>query len=921
MEKKYDVAVYGLWYGNNYGSMITYYALSKVLESMHLTYAMIKNPLGANVDVNQLCRSHPLRFAAEQYEITPLLRLNEMGKLNDSFDTFLLGSDQMWNYYLSQNYKQSYYFDFAADEKNKVAYGTSFGLNRFVGPEDEKKRVYQNLHRFQAISVRDDFSKNICDKNFDISATIVSDPVFLCPVEKYQELSQQADAAYQPKQPYLFSYVLDPSPEFGETLRKAAQKSGLPVVIILDELVYNQPHNMQQMRERLGLTDADQNIQILDDPNIKEWLFCMEHAQFVLTDSFHGACFSILFQKNFLVLRNQVRGGSRFPFLLGELGLLERMVSSPEEMAQRYAEVADTAINYAPVQEKLEQKKRESRQWLEDALHRKRNHPVAKPKPPVKPAPPLPVDVQRCKMIAALLRDYGVRHVVLSSGTRHVQLVKFFEANDCFITHDVLDERSAGFFALGLSAKIHKPVAVCCTSGTAASNYLTVASEAFYQHIPLIFITADRYPHLLNQREQQMVPQDHMFEDVCLHSVTLPTMEGAVGEAVARRLICETILEATHRTPGPVHINVPIKTIFKRPPEAYRLDRVHYDRIIRYPLLPDRTPWKPAVKKMAASKILVVYGQYHVLSENEQVALENLAKRFNCVVCTDNLSNAACSKSVNCYNMVKLEKLTPEYVQALHPDIVITVHGANVSAIQDFVVRSGKVEHWDVAPNGVPADPYKKLRCIFECTPTKFFKRVNAMVGDIQADDSYYQAWKKKEIVEDAVPESYCQKYAVYHTLKRIPQGSLLHLANSNTIRMACSYSLPPKVETFCNRGTNGIDGSASAFMGQVAVTDPKQLCFLMIGDLSFFYDMNSLWNKKLSGNIRIMLLNNSGAGLLRHHNAEAITYQHNAVAEGWVRSLGFTYLSSHNQEEFDQQIQRFVSDEDTPMFFEVFVK
>ena len=112
MGKKYDVAIYGLWYGNNYGSMITYYALSKVLESMNLTYAMIKNPLGSNVDVNKLCRSHPLRFAAEQYEITPLLRLNEMGKLNDSFDTFLLGSDQMWNYYLSKNYKQSYYFDF-----------------------------------------------------------------------------------------------------------------------------------------------------------------------------------------------------------------------------------------------------------------------------------------------------------------------------------------------------------------------------------------------------------------------------------------------------------------------------------------------------------------------------------------------------------------------------------------------------------------------------------------------------------------------------------------------------------------------------------------------------------------------------------------------------------------------------------------
>lgn len=917
MGKKYDVAIYGLWYGNNYGSMITYYALSKVLESMNLTYAMIKNPLGSNVDVNKLCRSHPLRFAAEQYEITPLLRLNEMGKLNDSFDTFLLGSDQMWNYYLSKNYKQSYYFDFVEEQKNKIAYGTSFGLDQFIGPEEERKRVYQNLHRFQAISVRDDFSKRICEKDFQVQATIVSDPVFLCPVEKYVELAQQADAAYRPKQPYLFSYVLDPSPEFGKTLRKAAQTVGLPVVVILDELTYNQPHDQQQMRGRLGLTDADQNIQILDDPNVKEWLYCFQHAEFVLTDSFHGACFSLIFQKDFIVLQNNKRGGSRFPFLLSELDLLDRMVSSPEEMTQRYIDKQNEKINYAFVAEKLEKKKNTSRQWLDDALHRRGNHPVELPKPAAKTVAPLPVDVKRCQMIAALLRDYGIRHVVLSSGTRHVQLVKFFESNSCFVTHDVLDERSAGFFALGLAAKLRRPVAVCCTSGTAASNYLTVASEAFYQHIPLIFITADRYPHLLNQREQQMVPQDHMFESVCLHSVSLPTMEGAVGEAVARRLICETILEATHRTPGPVHINVPIKTIFKKEPEVYRLDGLHYPKITRYALLPDRTPWRPVVKKMMKSKILVVYGQYHALSEDEQIALEKFAKRFNCVICTDNLSNANCSKSINGFNMLKVKLLTPEFVKKLHPDIVITVHGANVSTIQDFVVRSGNIEHWDVAPNGVPADPYKKLRCIFECTPTKFFKRVNVMAGEIIADDSYYQLWKKYEVQEDLVPQEYCQKYAVYHTIKKIPSGSLLHLANSNTIRMACSYTLPERVETYCNRGTNGIDGSASAFMGQVCVSG--NLCFLIIGDLSFFYDMNSLWNKNLKGNIRIMLLNNSGAGLLRHHGATAITYQHNAVAEGWVKSLGFTYLSSKNKEEFDKQITRFTSDENTPMFFEVF--
>ncbi len=921
MEKKYDVAVYGLWYGNNYGSMATYYALSKVLDSMNLTYAMIRNPLGENVDVNKLCRSHPLRFASEQYEITPLLRLHEMYQLNASFDTFLIGSDQMWNYHLSKPYQQSYYFDFVADDKNKISYGTSFGANQFIGPEEEKKLVRKNLHRFQAISVRDDFSRDICERDFDIAAKIVNDPVFLCPVAAYEELTKQADPMHCPRTPFLFSYVLDPTPEFVQALRDVSKLSNLPVAVILDEPRYKDPHTMQQLRDRLGLTADDQNIQILDDPNLREWMYCFQEAKFVLTDSFHGACFSIIFQKNFLVMKNDRRGGSRFPFLLGELGLLERMVSSPKEMQQKYLAMTQQQaldISYAPVVEKLEQKKKASMQWLDDALHRRIQMKKLTPKA-APPAKPLPSDVQRCKMIAALLRDYGIRHIVLSSGTRHVQLVKFFESNSCFTTHDVLDERSAGFFALGLAAKIRKPVVVCCTSGTAASNYLTVVSEAFYQHIPLIFITADRYPHLLNQREQQMVPQDNMFGSVCLHSVTLPTMEGAVGEAVARRMICETILEATHRTPGPVHINVPIKTIFKRSPEAYNLDNVHYDRIIRYPLLPDRTPWKQAVKKLSKSKVLVVYGQYHALSKDEQVALENFAKRFNCVICTDNLSNASCSKSINCYNMLALSNLTPEFVSRLHPDIVITVHGANVSTIQDFVVRSGRVEHWDVAPNGVPADPYKKLRCIFECTPTKFFKRLNAMVGDIVADKSYYQLWKQNEKLEADVPKEYTQRYAVYHTIKKIPSGSLLHLANSNTIRIACSYTLPENVETYCNRGTNGIDGSASAFMGQVCVSN--QLCFLLIGDLSFFYDMNSLWNKQLKGNIRIMLLNNSGAGLLRHHGAEAITYHHDAIAGGWVQSLGFTYLSSRNQEEFDQQLMRFVSDEDTPMFFEVFVK
>lgn len=919
MDKKYDVAVYGLWYGNNYGSIITYYALSKILDSMNLTYAMIRNPLGSNVDINKLCRSHPLRFAFEQYDITPLYRLNEMHKLNDSFDCFLMGSDQMWNYHLSKNYKQSYYFDFVREDKNKIAYGTSFGHKGYDGPQSERELVKKNLARFNAISVRDDFSQEMCRNIFGVDATQVYDPVFLCPVDKYDLLVEQAELN-EKDDPFIFAYVLDPNPAFGETLRRVAAQTGKRVVVIFDELRYNEKQSIETLRGTLGLTESDP-VKILYDPNVKEWLYCYKYADFVLTDSFHGSCFSVIFQKDFLVLRNDRRGGSRFPFLLGGLGLLDRIVTSPEEMTDKFTALRENGglgIDYAPVKKTLDRICASSRAWLENAI-RNPGKPKAAAVPASKPAEPLPVDIQRSQMTAALLRDYGIKHVVLSSGTRHVQLVKFFEANKCFKTYNVLDERSAGFFAIGLATKLREPVAVCCTSGTAASNYLTAVSEAFYQHIPLIFITADRYPHLLNQREEQMVPQDNMFGSMCLKSVSLPTMEGPAGNAVARRMICETILEATHRTPGPVHINIPMKSIFKRSPEVYKLDKVHFNKIAIHKLLPDRSSWKQAVDKLkASSRILVVYGQNHALSAVEQKAVDEFARRFNCVICTDHLSNVKSTKTINGYNMLKVANLTPEFVKKLRPDIVITVNGANVCTVRDFVTRSGHLLHWDIAPNGVAADPYKKLTRIFECTATQFFQRVNFMVGDVAADDSYYKLWKPYEVMEDAVPDKYCQKYAVYHTVKRIPTGSMLHLANSNTIRMANCYSLNDGVEVYCNRGTNGIDGSASSFMGQAAVS--SELCFLMIGDLSFFYDMNSLWNKNLKGNIRIILFNNSGAGLLRHHGANAITYQHDDVAEGWVKSLGFTYLSSRNKEEFDANIARFTSDEDAPMFFEVFV-
>ena len=291
MKDKYDVAIYGLWYGNNYGSIITYYALTRVIEKMGLSFAMIRNPLGREIDIDALERSHPLRFARDHYEITDLLPLNRLSELNKHFEAFVLGSDQMWNYHLSRPYGQSYFFDFANNEKVKIAYATSFGQARYLGPDDEKKITRNNLARFDGISVRDDFSKRICNEDFNVAADTVLDPVFLCEKENYIKLIEEA-GGFSVEGPYIFAYILDPNEVIGEQLKKIAEKSGKKIIV-----AFNQSGDKKELIRRLNI-ESDR-VEYITDPTVNEWLWLFDNSDSVLTDSFHGACFSIIFNKKF----------------------------------------------------------------------------------------------------------------------------------------------------------------------------------------------------------------------------------------------------------------------------------------------------------------------------------------------------------------------------------------------------------------------------------------------------------------------------------------------------------------------------------------------------------------------------------------------------------------------------------------------
>lgn len=359
-EKKYDVGIYGLWYGRNYGSIITYYALNEVVKSFGYTTAMIKNPLGREgLDLSKLTRSHALVFADKHYDITPLMGIDHMAGLNEICDRFLLGSDQMWNYGLSRPYKQTYFFDFVRDDRVKVAYATSFGKEKYNGPEEEKGITGRNLKRMDAISVRDDFSREICEKTFGVPAVINLDPVFLCDKKKYEELIEEATLDFKD---FIFAYVLDPNREFGEQLKMVAKATGKKIVVI-----FNEGGDRESYRRALEV--EDDNFIFLMDATVEEWLYCYKNADFVITDSFHGSCFSVIFGKTFVVKKNMGRGGQRFDFLLGELGLKEYMVTTIGDIFKKFLSVGlNHKIDYANAYKVIEEKKRTSIAWLKKAL-------------------------------------------------------------------------------------------------------------------------------------------------------------------------------------------------------------------------------------------------------------------------------------------------------------------------------------------------------------------------------------------------------------------------------------------------------------------------------------------------------------------------------------------------------------------------
>lgn len=532
-------------------------------------------------------------------------------------------------------------------------------------------------------------------------------------------------------------------------------------------------------------------------------------------------------------------------------------------------------------------------------------------------------DKKSILQLAALLKAHGIRKIVLCPGSRNIPIVQTLANIPDFTCYPMTDERSAGFFALGLALHGGTPAAVCCTSGTALLNLHPAVAEAFYQQVPLVVISADRPAAWIGQMDGQTLPQPGVFGSLVKKSVDLPEVDSEESEWHCNRLINEALLELNHHGKGPVHVNVPIsEPFFKLPvtelPEVRVITR--YQGLSVY----DKD-YQPLIDRLNRyQRRMAVVGQMNLIYLFDKRYTKMLYKHFAWF--TENISNQTVP-GVPIRNIEPLLcSMNFETQQKMRPELLITYGGHIISKrLKKFLRRHPPVEHWHIAPDGEVVDLYGSLTTVIEMDPFEFLEKIAPMMENRTPE--YPRQW---EALSKAIPQAqfdYSEMSAIGAVIKNLPAPCSLHLANSSVVRYAQLFDIPANVEILSNRGTNGIEGSLSTALGYATASD--KLNYLFIGDLSFFYDMNALWNSNYGANIRILLLNNEGGeifhalpGLELHENARRfVTATHCATAKAWAEDRGFEYLSARNSEELNAAVTVFTQASVTnrPMLLEVF--
>lgn len=573
---------------------------------------------------------------------------------------------------------------------------------------------------------------------------------------------------------------------------------------------------------------------------------------------------------------------------------------------------------------------------------------------------------ENINILTSLLLEYGVSDAVVCPGSRNAPIVHNLSQCQSIRCHPVTDERSAGFYALGIAQATKRPTVVCVTSGTALLNLAPAVAEAYYQHVPLVVVSADRPVQWIDQLDGQTLPQPDALGRFVRKAVSLPEPhvasvgsgdgleaagKGALSDGdkrldeerwMCRRLVNEALHAATCRQPAPVHINVPIT----EPLFAFDVAELSVAKRFRQM---EKVSFLNQQRQLferffSADRPMIVIGQmaYGIISPE---TIRSLSQHY--VVMAEPLSNLH-YQTIHFDEAVRVvEGLDRNESLQYVPDYIIYIGETLVSKPTRRWLRSTKATSCVITPDALDIhDPITTLEDIVECpledvdlllssfcdiydNPEDFEDDEDVMAHE-DSRHGFHACWQqlldhcaeRAEAYEPGFSQMATVKY-FEEQLADLDTDICVHYANSSAVRLACIYA---QHYVWCNRGVNGIEGSLSTAAGFSLATDALTVC--VIGDLSFFYDQNALWNSNIGGNLRIVLLNNSGGGIFRQLKGldkspvatSFVAAQHETTAQGICTQNDIGYISAKDMGEMQIGIVTLLTREtNRPMLLEVF--
>lgn len=525
------------------------------------------------------------------------------------------------------------------------------------------------------------------------------------------------------------------------------------------------------------------------------------------------------------------------------------------------------------------------------------------------------------QILLSLMKKHGIRKVILNPGTTNMSVAISVQQDDYFELYSCVDERSAAYMACGMAEECGEPVAISCTGATASRNYFPALTEAYYKNLPVVTITSTKDRRMVGNNFSQVIDRSVQPIDTNRCSVYIPIAKTADDIWECNLKINKAFLELKKGESGPVHINLATEVS-----SNFSIEKLSDERCIRIVSPFDDFP------DLKRRKIGIFIGNHKKWSDDLCKNVEKFCELYDAVVIHDLTAkyygNYGC-----CVNLIAEQ----DYYQSSLLDIDLCIYMGTVSGMDDIVKPK---EVWQISADGEVKDLFRmKTTYLFNMREVDFFEKYNQKF-DRKDNSNYYKLWQEEyNDLMKKIPElPFSTGWIAQNIIERIPSNSVAYFGIYNCLRNFNYFGglVRHKIEFYSNTGGFGIDGGCSTLIGG-AIVRQDILHFGFVGDLGFFYDMNSLGNKHISNNIRFMIINN-GTGMEMELYSSGVKISNSDygyfcsgkghfgarsrnVVKHFVEDLGFEYIAADTKETFLGAVEYFTKSELTkkPIVFEIF--